>query len=200
MSRGFLGLGHLGFGRWVFGSLALALSVSASASAQWPQWRGPGGHGISAEKNLPTEWSPAAPGKPAVNIPWKFEIPGRGHSSPIVAGNLVFITTSIKGEEVPGRKAQEHLKFDYTPGYIHPDAVDIEFKHALKVFAVDAVTGELAWERTPYDGVMFDDRHRKNTFASSTMVADNERVYAFFESAGLYAYARARSRPRASSS
>ena len=35
---------------------------------------------------------------------------------------------------------------------------------------------------------MFDDRHRKNTFASSTMVTDGERVYAFFESAGVYAY------------
>ena len=89
---------------------------------------------------------------------------------------------------MPGRKAQEHLKFDYTPGYIHPDAVDIEFKHALKVYAVDAKTGKIAWERTAYDGVMFDDRHRKNTFASSTMVTDGERAYAFFESAGLYAY------------
>ena len=166
----------------------MALSVSASASAQWPQWRGPGGLGISAEKNLPTEWSPATKDTPAVNITWSTEIPGRGHSSPIVAGNLIFVTTSIKGEEVPGRKAQEHLKFDYSPGYIHPDAVDIEFKHALKVLAVDAATGKVAWERTAYDGVMFDDRHRKNTFASSTMVTDGERVFAFFESAGLYAY------------
>jgi len=166
----------------------MALSVSASASAQWPQWRGPGGLGISTEQDLPTEWSPATADKPAVNISWKTEIPGRGHSSPIVAGNLIFVTTSIKGEEVPGRKAQEHLKFDYTPGYIHPDAVDIEFKHKLMVFAVDASTGKIAWQQTAYDGVMFDDRHRKNTFASSTMVTDGERVYASFESAGLYAY------------
>lgn len=112
----------MGVGRWALG-LVIALSVSTSASAQWPQWRGPGGLGISPEKNLPTVWSPAAPGKPAINIPWKIPIPGRGHSSPIVAGNMVFVTTSIKGEEVPGRKAQEHLKFDHTPGYIHPDAV-----------------------------------------------------------------------------
>ena len=134
MSRGILRVGRWGLG------VVMALSVSASASAQWPQWRGPGGLGISTEKDLPTEWSPATADKPAVNISWKTEIPGRGHSSPIVAGNLIFVTTSIKGEEVPGRKAQEHLKFDYTPGYVHPDAVDIEFKHALKVFAVDAVT------------------------------------------------------------
>jgi outer membrane protein assembly factor BamB len=168
-------------------TLAVCLA-GAPLSGQWPQWRGPGGLGISAEKNLPTEWSPATKDTPAVNIGWVTEIPGRGHSSPIVGGNLIFVTTSIKGEEVPGRKAQEHLKFDYTPGYIHPDAVDIEFKHALKVFAVDARSGTIAWERTAYDGVMFDDRHRKNTFASSTMVTDGELAYASFESAGVYAY------------
>ena len=178
-------------GRSGFAGVALwlvCLSWSVALEAQWPQWRGPGGLGISPEKNLPTEWSPATKDKAAVNIGWVTEIPGRGHSSPIVAGNLIFVTTSIKGEEVPGRKAQEHLKFDYTPGYIHPDAVDIEFKHALKIYAVDATSGRVAWERTAYDGVMFDDRHRKNTFASSTMVTDGEKVYASFESAGVYAY------------
>ena len=165
-----------------------ALSVNSSASAQWPQWRGPGGQGISTEKNLPTEWSAATADKPAVNISWKTEIPGRGHSSPIVARDLVFVTTAIKGEEVPGRKAPVHLDFQKQPGYLHPDAVDVQFKHTLKVYAIHAATGKIAWERTAYDGVMFDDRHRKNTYASSTMAADGERAYAFFESLGLYAY------------
>jgi outer membrane protein assembly factor BamB len=157
-------------------------------AAQWPQWRGPGGAGISREKDLPTEWSPATKDRPAVNIKWATEIPGRGHSSPIVAGGLIFVTTSLKGKEVPGRKAPVHPKFDYTPGYVHPDAVDIEFEHALKVYAIDAKSGKVAWERVAYDGVMFDDRHRKNTYASSTMVTDGERVFASFESAGVYAY------------
>jgi outer membrane protein assembly factor BamB len=182
---------RLGVGGWGLGIAAGLLWLPPSGGslyAQWPQWRGPGGHGLSTEKNLPTEWSAATPEKPAVNIKWKTEIPGRGHSSPIVTGNLIFVTTSIKGKEVPGRKAQEHLKFDYTPGYVHPDAVDIEFEHALKVYAVDAKTGKIAWDRTAYDGVMFDDRHRKNTFASPTMVTDGERAYASFESAGVYAY------------
>jgi outer membrane protein assembly factor BamB len=177
----------LGVGAWGLGVVA-ALCVSTSASAQWPQWRGPGGHGVSAEKNLPTEWAPATDGKPAVNITWKTEIPGRGHSSPVVAGNLVFVTTSLKGEHVPGRKGQVHLDFQKRPGYVHEDAIDIDYKHTLKVYAIDAKTGKVAWERIAYDGLMFDDRHRKNTFASSTMVTDGERAYAFFESNGLYAY------------
>lgn len=174
-------------GRSLVAGIAL-LSVSPSASAQWPQWRGPGGQGISTEQNLPTEWAVAEAGKPAVNIKWETEIPGRGHSSPIVTGGFIFLTTSIKGEEVPGRKAPVHLDFQKQPGYLHPDAVDVQFKHTLKVLAVDAKTGRIAWERTAYDGVMFDDRHRKNTYASPTMATDGERVFAFFESLGLYAY------------
>ena len=54
--------------------------------------------------------------------------------------------------------------------------------------AIDARSGKVRWERTPYDGVMFDDRHRKNTFASPTVVTDGRLVYASFESLGVYAY------------
>ena len=81
-----------------------------------------------------------------------------------------------------------HPGFDGLPGYVHPDSVDVDYRHALKVIAVDARTGAMLWERTAYDGVMFDDRHRKNTYASSTVATDGKLVYAFFESAGLYCY------------
>jgi outer membrane protein assembly factor BamB len=148
----------------------------------WPQWRGPNGLGVSSETALPTEWSPTT------NIAWKTEVPGRGHSSPVVWGSRLFLTTSIRGEHVPGRTAPVHPGFDLTPGYVHPDSVDVDFKYALKVMAVDAATGKILWERTAYDGVMVDDRHRKNTYASSTIATDGRYVYAFFESAGLYAY------------
>lgn len=172
---------------WSLG-VAAALCVAASAEAQWPQWRGPGGHGISSEKGLPIEWSAAIAGKPAVNIKWTTEIPGRGHSSPVVWRNRVFLTTSLKGEHVPGRKAPVHLDFNKRPGYEHPDVLDVDYKHTLKVYAIDAGTGKVVWERIAYDGLMADDRHKKNTYATSTMVTDGERAYAFFESAGLYAY------------
>lgn len=170
-----------------FVGVAIAV-IAAPLHAQWPQWRGPGGLGISDEKSLPTEWSVASADAPAKNILWTMDVPGRGHSSPIVARDLIFLTTSIKGKEVPGRKAPVHPDFNRQPGYVHPDAMDIEFEEALQVIAVDAKTGKIAWQRTAYDGVMFDDRHRKNTYASSTMVTDGEEVYASFESAGLYAY------------
>jgi len=56
------------------------------------------------------------------------------------------------------------------------------------VLAFDARSGKKVWERLAYDGVMYDNRHRKNTYASSTIATDGKFVYAFFESAGLYCY------------
>ena len=159
-----------------------ALIHATVAGSDWPQWRGPAGQGVSPEQGVVSEWTPSS------NILWKTAIDGRGHSSPIVARGRIFLTTSIKGEHVPGRKAPVHLGFDRKPGYVHPDSVDVDFKYSLKVLALDAATGKLLWTRTAYDGLMADDRHRKNTYASSTMVTDGALVYAFFESAGLYAY------------
>jgi len=172
---------------WCAVSLALLNAVTKAQQPprpadEWAQWRGPDGLGISRETGFVTRWSPTS------NIKWKTEIPGRGHSSPIVWGDRIFLTTSLKGELVEGRKAPVHLDFSYRPGYVHPDSVDIEFKHTLKVLAIDAGTGRIVWEQTAYDGVMFDDRHRKNTYTSPTMITDGRLVYAFFESLGVYAY------------
>src|SRR6201991_1740623 len=79
-------------------SSVVLLSTTAGA-ANWPQWRGPNGSGVSTEKNLPAEWNANK------NIKWKTPIAGRGHSSPVVWGNKIFLTTAIEGDVVPGAKA-----------------------------------------------------------------------------------------------
>jgi outer membrane protein assembly factor BamB len=156
---------------------------SAPVLDHWPQWRGPDGLGIAHATGYPLEWSPTQ------HIAWKTAVAGRGHSSPIVWGNRVFLTTSMEGAMAPpDHKAPDHLGFDLKPGYLHPDSVGVDHLYVLKVLAFDAATGKPIWERTVYDGVMYDNRHRKNTYASSTMATDGEAVYAFFESAGLYAF------------
>jgi outer membrane protein assembly factor BamB len=152
-------------------------------TTNWPQWRGPGGHGI-AEGVYPDAWSPTE------GIAWKTAIPGRGHSSPVVWGDRIYLTTSIQGEHYPGRTAPDHLGFDLRPGYLHPDSVGVDYAHTLKVLAVDATTGAIVWERTVAEGPVFDNRHRKNTYASSTVATDGEMVYASFESEGIFAFDR----------
>lgn len=155
-------------------------TVSAAAEANWPQWRGPEGRGISPERNLPIEWSATK------NIGWKTAIPGRGHSSPIVWGRRIFLTTAIEGEAVPGQKAVTHIRNGQV--FVHPDSVAGNRQHTLKVLCLDRDTGRVLWERTAYAGTVLDDRHRKGSYASGTPATDGRFVYAFFEAEGLYCY------------
>lgn len=164
-----------------FALYSAAPAGMASADDNWPQWRGPGGRGV-AQGSYPEEWSPEK------NIAWKAPVEGRGHSSPVIWGSHLFLTTSIKGEQVPGRTAPDHLGFDLEPGYLHPDSEAVDYKHTLKVLAYDSTSGKLLWERTAYDGLMYDNRHKSNTYASSTVATDGKLLYAFFEAAGVYAY------------
>ena len=163
-------------------AVALAL-LFWTAGDNWPQWRGPAGLGVSPSGGYAEEWSPTR------NVAWKTPVEGRGHSSPVVWDNRVYLTTSVEGGPAPaGHKAIDHLGYDMKWGYLHPDSTGADRQYTLKVLAFDARTGKKVWERTAYDGVMYDNRHRKNTYASSTVATDGKLVYAFFESAGLYCY------------
>ena len=165
----------------VFAIYSVVPAATAAVDDNWPQWRGPGGRGV-AQGSYVEEWSPEK------NIAWKVPVEGRGHSSPVIWGSHLFLTTSIKGEQVPGRTAPDHLGFDLKPGYLHPDSEAVDYKHTLKVLAYDATSGKLLWEQTAYDGLMYDNRHKSNTYASSTIATDGKLLYAFFEAAGVYAY------------
>jgi outer membrane protein assembly factor BamB len=155
-------------------------SSFAFEGSNWPQWRGPDGLGVSAEKNLPSEWGPTK------NIKWKTAIRGRGHSSPIIWGDRIFLTSSIEGPIIEGHQPAKHIRAGQD--FKHPDAVGGEFQYTLKVVCLDRESGKILWERIAYEGPVYDTRHRKNNYASSTPATDGERVYAFFEAEGLYCF------------
>jgi outer membrane protein assembly factor BamB len=156
-------------------------ALPPSAADNWPQWRGPDAAGLG-RGDYPATWSATE------HIAWKTAIPGKGHSSPVIWGNRLFITTAIQGEQIPGRKAPDHLGFDFKPGYLHPDSVGVDYANTLKVLALDADTGAIVWDRTVYSGPMYDNRHSSNTYASASVVTDGKMVYASFESEGFYAF------------
>ena len=80
--------------RLSFCFIALCAGLNVSALAEnWPCWRGPRGDGSSLEKNVPTRWSSTN------NIAWKTALPGEGHSSPIIWGARLFLTTGLKESE-----------------------------------------------------------------------------------------------------
>jgi outer membrane protein assembly factor BamB len=160
----------------------LNIPAGAVGGTNWPQWRGPDGQGVSAEKNLPVEWSATK------NVKWKTPIAGRGHSSPIVWGKKIFLTTALDGAAVPGRKPGVTHKMSDGSDFVHPDAVGADLKHTFKVVCVDRESGKILWESVAYEGEVSDSRHKKASFASSTPATDGKYVFAFFGTEGLYAF------------
>ncbi len=168
------------FHRFTLAAIAVMPVVATlGADENWPQWRGPGSQGISSETQLPTEW---APGK---NVAWTTELPA-GYSSPIVWGDRIFVTSAVEGEIVAGAKAVPHTVDGKE--FIHPDSVAADRKHTLKVLAIDAKSGKILWEKTAYEGTVYDARHRRSSFAGPTAATDGAMVYAYFGPEGLYAY------------
>ena len=146
--------------------IALLLFASLTlfaADDDWPKWRGPNDDGV-ARGDVPLEFSASK------NLAWKTHIPGRGHSSPVIWGDKIFLTTAIPtaGD-------------DYAPA--------LRKEQRLVVMCLDRNTGKVLWERTaktftPPDGF----QTPYGSYASNTPVTDGKRVYVFFESRGIAVY------------
>ena len=165
---------------WTALIVVVVAASPVAADPNWSQWRGPDGQGVSHEAGVPLEWGE---GK---NIAWKTAIPGRGHSSPIVWGDRLFLTTAVEGEVVPGAKPVKH--FESGQEFTHPEGVGADRKQTLKVLALDAKSGQILWDRVAWEGTPYDTRHKRGSYASPTPVSDGERVYAYFGAEGVYAY------------
>ena len=89
--------------------LAATITLSISGrSADWSQWRGPGGDNVAPiGESVPTEWSDSK------NVLWKTNVPGRGHSSPVVVGDLVVLTSADEGNQT-----QAVVAFDRKTGQL----------------------------------------------------------------------------------
>ena len=138
----------------------------------WPQWRGPLNTGM-AIGDAPLTWSDTQ------NVRWKVAIPGRGHSTPVVAGDRLFLTTAIPTGKVsrPGAPTRAG------------GGADDGLEHRFDVLAIDRVSGRTLWQRTATVATPHEGYHRVyGSFASNSPVTDGDRVFAFFGSRGLYAY------------
>ena len=152
------------------------LPAAAAGSGHWPQFRGVEAAGIAADKqHLPDQWNPAT----GQNVLWRTPIPGLAHSSPIVWGDTVFVTSAISGRK----------DATFKPGlYGDGDASDDRSEHRWMLYAVDKKTGRIRWERAAAQGAPKNKRHIKSTYASSSPATDGRIVVAWFGSQGVYAY------------
>ena len=156
------------------GVLAVSLAPSASATDNWPQFRGPDSSGVTGQDGLPEKWDSKT------NVVWRTDVPGRAWSSPIVWKNRLFLTSAIKEEgEIEPVKPGLYL-FGERPVPTEP--------HSWIVYCIDVDNGRIAWQRTAHRGVPKQGAHLKNSLASETPVTDGERVYAYFGNVGLFCY------------
>jgi outer membrane protein assembly factor BamB/protein tyrosine phosphatase (PTP) superfamily phosphohydrolase (DUF442 family) len=147
----------------------------AKAVGSWPSFRGPNASGVAEGQNLPDEWNP----KTGQNILWRTPVPGLAHSSPIVWGNRVYVTSAVSSDP----------KATFRPGiYGDGDASQDRSTQKWMIYALDKRTGKIVWERVAFAGEPREKRHIKATYANSTPATDGRIVVAWFGSQGVYAY------------
>jgi outer membrane protein assembly factor BamB len=112
------------------------------------------------------------------NIRWKTALPGKGHSTPVIWGDRVFITTAVpQGEALPPRLS------DAPGGH---DEVPITHRHKFMVIGVDRRTGTILWEQSLREELPHQGGHRTASLASASPITDGVHLFAYFGSWGLY--------------
>lgn len=123
----------------------LEVFAKLSSERDWPWWRGPLRNGIAAESATPpTKWDGET------NVVWKTPVPGRGHASPVIVGDRIFLATADEKAKVQS------------------------------VVAFDRATGKQLWQTEVSQGGFVERTHPKNTEATSTIASDGERVIVTF--------------------
>ncbi len=126
------------------------------APTDWPQWRGAGQNGLGESSAFPRTWSDSE------NIAWSADVPGRGHASPVVVGDAVYLATARLDEQ------------------------------RQSVLAYSRADGKLLWESDVHAGKFppANEIHDKATYANGTVACDGEHVYAtFFNDGQIFASA-----------
>jgi outer membrane protein assembly factor BamB len=148
-------------------------AASLLSAADWPEWRGPGGQGqAEAAGNPPLIFSETA------GVAWKTPLPGRGHSTPVVLGNRLWLTTAI---EKPADPAETERRLKANTG---DQPVTVLSSVSLRVLCVDRNTGRLQHdiELLKVDEPQWS--HQLNSYASPSPIVEAGRLYAHFGSLG----------------
>ena len=160
--------------------LASLLAVAAAGQdGHWPGFRGPGGSGVCDDASLPVSWDADPESETPSGVLWRAEVPGLGHSSPIVWGDRVYVCTAVPeggvAELMLGKGGQ-------------PTAANDERPHQWLILCFHKGTGEELWRRVVHEGVPRATRHEKATQANSTLACDGERLVACLGSEGLHCF------------
>lgn len=118
---------------------------------------------------------------PAKNVAWTAAVPGLGHSSPIVWGDRIYLTTAVAMDGKPGVVLGDVSKSGIDP------ATDTG-RHAWRLLAIDKTSGKTVWDTVAHEGTPRMKRHVKASHASATPATDGRVIVALMGSEGLFAF------------
>ncbi len=157
-----------------FAALLSLVGTTWKASADWPQYRGPSASGTDESHALPVSWNVET----GENVRWHTPIPGLAHSSPIVAGDRVYVATAVSPKEAD-------LKVGL---YGDIGAADDNEPQEWRLLALDKATGKVLWDSLAVKAVPKVKRHTKATHCNSTPVTDGQHIAAIFSGEGLFCF------------
>jgi outer membrane protein assembly factor BamB len=155
---------------------------SSDFERNWPQWRGPMATGVAPYGDPPLEWSESK------NIRWKVEIPGMGHATPIVWGEMIFVLGAIKTDKAGEPKKVQQEEEPASRGRRRMRIQKPTNVYEFVTLAIDRRNGKTLWRQTACEEVPHEGSHRDGSMASNSPVTDGEHVYSYFGSRGLYCY------------
>ena len=161
-------------------SLVLPLvGLHADEVPHWPSFRGAGASGVAEGFPVRAQWNADQSAGKIDGVLWRTDVPGLGHSSPVVSGDRLFIATAIASDgQAPlkvGRGGQ-------------PDAADDDGEQSWVVLCYDRLTGKELWRQTAHQGKPRATRHAKATHANTSVAVADDKVVAFFGSEGLHCF------------
>jgi outer membrane protein assembly factor BamB len=166
---------------------ALVVMVVAGVSAaDWPQWRGPHGTGVSDDRNLPVRWSATD------NVAWRADLGGVGVSSPVIIGDRVFVTSQVgTGTSRTGPRLAQGAAADAqgerSIGTARAGAPADAASPVFLVEAFDRVSGRRLWQHRLAAAAPMPTVHDKHNMASPSPVTDGTHVYAWFSTGQIVA-------------
>jgi outer membrane protein assembly factor BamB len=157
--------------------LVVVLSGIGLSAQEWSGFRGASLAGVAAG-SPPAVWNVTT----GQNIAWRTAIPGLSHSSPIVWGDRVYVTTAV---DVGGAAANVRLGDSSKAGI---DSATDTGVHEWRLYAIDRATGRIVWQQVAHRGQPRVKRHVKASHASATPATDGRFIVALMGSEGLFCY------------
>jgi outer membrane protein assembly factor BamB len=144
----------------------------ATTASDWPEFRGPLGNGHIVDSTIPVTWSDSE------NVTWKVDVPGRGHSSPVIADGKIWLTTAIVDE------LSEQDKQDRLAKITNSQGLEIVSSVSLRALCFDQQTGQEIHNVELLKPETLEPIHKTNTYASPTPVIYDGKVLFHFGTYG----------------